>query len=255
MEEEKQPVSDVFVRKPANPLSVPAAIIAAGVIVAVAIVYSNKQQGPVSPSLGTPQAGQGAPAGTAAASAPKFLACLNAGQQTAKIDADLQDAVAAGGQGTPYSVVVSKSGKTFPISGALPFAQVKSIVDSALADQGGKADIKFRPISAADHIWGDPNAPVKIIEYSDLQCPFCQRFHPTMQQIVTEYKGQVAWVYRHFPLEQIHPHARKEAEAAECAAELGGNNAFWVFVDALFKGTPTSDPAELAKIATQIGLP
>lgn len=118
-------------------------------------------------------------------------------------------------------------------------------------------EITFRPISEEDHIRGDRNAPVKIIEYSDTECPFCKSFHPTMQRAVDEYDGQVAWVYRHFPLDQIHSKARKEAEATECANELGGNDAFWAYVDRLFEVTPSNDGLDLKQlpeIAAYVGL-
>lgn len=114
-----------------------------------------------------------------------------------------------------------------------------------------------RPVSSADHVFGDPNASVKIIEFSDLECPFCKRFHYTMKQVVEAYKGKVAWVYRHSPIDQLHPKARKEAEASECAAELGGNTKFWAYIDRLFELTPSNnglDPALLPKIATDVGL-
>lgn len=113
------------------------------------------------------------------------------------------------------------------------------------------------PITNEDHVRGNPDAPVKIVEYSDTECPFCKRFHPTMQQAIQEYDGKVAWIYRHFPLDSIHPKADKEAEATECAAELGGNDAFWRYVDRLFEVTPSNnnlDPAELPKIAQFVGL-
>ena len=117
----------------------------------------------------------------------------------------------------------------------------------------------MRPISAEDHILGNPNAPIKIIEYSDFECPFCKTFHQTMNQIVKEYGagGQVAWVYRHFPLDNIHSKADKEAEASECAAELGGNEAFWAYTEKIFEVTPSNnglDPAFLPQIAKEIGL-
>jgi len=86
----------------------------------------------------------------------------------------------------------------------------------------------------SDHILGEREAQVYLIEYSDFQCPFCQRFHPVTKQVLEEYDGEVSVVYRHFPLDQIHPLARGAAEASECAAELGGNEAFWGFVDAAF---------------------
>ncbi|OGZ44587.1 MAG: hypothetical protein A3J55_01870 [Candidatus Ryanbacteria bacterium RIFCSPHIGHO2_02_FULL_45_17b] len=92
------------------------------------------------------------------------------------------------------------------------------------------------PLAATDHVLGNPSAPVKIIEYSDLECPFCARFHETLKQAMDEYgkDGKIAWVYRHFPLEQIHSSARLGATASECAARIGGTQAFWSFIDAVF---------------------
>src|SRR3989338_2262498 len=93
-----------------------------------------------------------------------------------------------------------------------------------------------RALAEADHVLGNPSAPVKIIEYSDLECPFCSRFHESMKQVMDEFgkDGKIAWVYRHFPLEQIHSNARPGANGAECANELGGTQAFCDFVDAVF---------------------
>lgn len=118
---------------------------------------------------------------------------------------------------------------------------------------------KLIPVSASDHVRGNSNAPVKIVEYSDTECPFCKRFHDTMKQVMDNEgkQGKVAWVYRHFPLDQLHSKARKEAEATECAAELGGNDKFWAYLDRLMEITPANnglDPAELPKIAQYVGL-
>lgn len=121
-------------------------------------------------------------------------------------------------------------------------------------------DLKqMKPISSEDHIRGNPNAPVKIVEYSDFECPFCKRFHDTMKQASTEYGDQVAWIYRHFPLDQLHPvKARKEAVASECAAEQGGNDAFWKYTDRFFELTPSNNQTDidtvLPQIAKEIGL-
>lgn len=117
---------------------------------------------------------------------------------------------------------------------------------------------KMAPISAEDHIRGNPDAPVKIVEYSDTECPFCKRFHETMKQVTAEYGDQVAWVYRHFPLDSLHSKARKEAVASECAAEQGGNTAFWKYLDRWFELTPSNDQTDidtvLPQIAREIGL-
>ncbi len=100
---------------------------------------------------------------------------------------------------------------------------------------GTSGEINNSPITTEDHIRGNvETAQVVIVEYSDIDCPFCQRFHPTMQQILDEYQGKVAWVYRHFPLDSLHPEARKKAEASECVAALGGNEAFWTYLDRLY---------------------
>lgn len=91
------------------------------------------------------------------------------------------------------------------------------------------------PVTKDDHIRGNPNAPIVIIEYSDYDCPFCRIFHDTMTKVIDTYgkDGKVAWVYRHFPIAQLHPGAPKISEASYCVAELGGNEAFWKFSDAL----------------------
>lgn len=106
------------------------------------------------------------------------------------------------------------------------------------------------PVTESDHIRGNPNAPIVLVEYSDYDCPFCKNFHETMQQVMAEYgvDGQVAWVYRHFPLQQLHPNAPKIAEASECVAELGGNDAFWTFTDLVFSERGTNDPTDISRL-------
>ncbi len=114
-------------------------------------------------------------------------------------------------------------------------------------DTGNVKEISIVPISTDDHIRGDiENAKVVIVEFSDIDCPYCQRFHPTMKQILADYQGQIAWVYRHFPLDSLHPEARKKAEAAECVAALGSNEAFWTYLDRLYEES-TDDLVGFAK--------
>ncbi len=88
------------------------------------------------------------------------------------------------------------------------------------------------PISDTDFIRGNEDAKIVLVEYSDLECPFCARFHPTVQQIVEEYPDDVAWVYRHYPL-SFHPNAQKAAEGSECVGKQLGGDGFWKYVDAL----------------------
>ena len=148
------------------------------------------------------------------------------------------------------------------IAGAIYFSSVKPATTEQANQQpqAGSASLEnVRAISDADHIRGNINADIKIVEYSDTECPFCQRFHTTMKQVMDEYgkDGKVAWVYRHSPIDQLHSKARKEAVAAECANELGGNEKFWEYLDRLYEVTPSNnglDPKELPKIAEYVGL-
>lgn len=112
-------------------------------------------------------------------------------------------------------------------------------------------------LTKSDHIRGDKNAPLTLIEYSDYECPFCKRFHPTVLQVLEAFKGQVKLVYRHFPL-SFHANAQKEAEAAECAGELGGNDAFWNYTDKIFERTASNGTGfaleALVPLAKELGL-
>jgi protein-disulfide isomerase len=110
-------------------------------------------------------------------------------------------------------------------------------------------------VTEADHIRGSLDAPIVLVEYSDLECPFCARFHPTMQQVMEEYGDQVAWVYRHYPL-SFHPQAQPAAEASECIARDYGNDAFWDYADMVFErvnvnGSLTRD--DIFNIAGELG--
>ncbi|HWX77523.1 MAG TPA: DsbA family protein [Candidatus Acidoferrales bacterium] len=118
---------------------------------------------------------------------------------------------------------------------------------------------KVRRVSASrDHVYGNPNAPVSLIEYSDFECPFCKRFHATANEIVDAYGGKVNWVYRHFPLSMHNPGAQKEAEASECVAQLGGNDAFWKFANAIYARTKSNGNGfpldQLVPLGKEIGL-
>jgi protein-disulfide isomerase len=117
-------------------------------------------------------------------------------------------------------------------------------------DQVAVKSIVVSPITKEDHLLGNPNADISIIEYSDTECPFCKRYHTTIQNVIDTYgkDGKVAWVYRHFPLDSIHPKTRKEAEATECANELGGNTAFWSVINSIYTNTPANNGLDAAKL-------
>lgn len=145
--------------------------------------------------------------------------------------------VAQGGQPTPQAPYTQMSE-----SEAGDFAQVSSIT---LSNNSIKYDGK--------HIRGNKDAEVYLIEYSDLQCPYCSVFHETAKQVVEEYDGRVAWVYKHFPLDSIHPDARPAALGSECVASLGGDEAFWSFVDEVFANQETVMD-KLSDVAVGLGI-
>ncbi len=121
-----------------------------------------------------------------------------------------------------------------------------------------EADVEMKPVDKNDHILGKFNAKVKIVEFSDLDCPFCKKFHPTVKRVAQEFgPRKVAVVYRHFPLDKLHPEARDKAQATECVASIGGNDSFWEFLDKLFDPSKTPEDVKLDKmvdIAEQIGI-
>ncbi len=142
-----------------------------------------------------------------------------------------------------------------PPSGKLEEEQVEKIpqVSSFTVDSGEGKDTDDVQLETGDHVRGSGEARVFLIEYSDYECPFCQKFHPTMQRVMEEYGDDVAWVYRHYPLEFLHAKAKPAAEAAECVAELAGNDAFWEYTDKLFEDSPAS-LNNLEDLAVEVGV-
>lgn len=226
---------------------VPGAIVVAGLLIAGAVVYIN------GPSGGTDVNTGGQEVALSAVEVAKeiglnkrdFQKCVDEGRYADAVNADIVAAEVAGGTGTPYFVIVGGNIEgAVVVSGAQPKANFEEALDMARGDAdlvafdentgfGYLANLS-EVVSEEDHAIGAVDAPITIIEYSDLECPFCQRAHPTIQSLVKE-NSDVSWVYRHLPLEAIHPTARPLAEGSECAAELGGNDAFWAFIDKVFE--------------------
>ena len=156
----------------------------------------------------------------------------------------------------PLAVVVAGA----LVAAAIFFGGGNSGSGALGTQQPGSEEItpKIAQVTDKDHIVGSPDAKVVIVEYSDTECPFCKIFHSTISRILQNYRGQsIAWVYRQFPIVELHSRAPKEAEATECAAELGGNDAFWAFTNKVFATTNSNDsldPAQLPIIAQSVGL-
>ena len=98
---------------------------------------------------------------------------------------------------------------------------------------------------------GPADAAVTIVEFSDFQCPYCQRVLTTVNEVLAKYPEEVRIVYRHLPLDRIHPNARGAAEAAACAEEQGQ---FWAYHDKLFQNNKALGKEDLLRYATDAGL-
>jgi protein-disulfide isomerase len=143
------------------------------------------------------------------------------------------------------------AGSTGPAAGAVA---KNDTPEAPVADTSDKID----PVTDADWIKGNVNAPVKIVEYSDFECPFCKRHHETLKPLLEKYGDKVAFVFRQFPLEQLHQKAMPVAIASECVGELGGDKAFWIFTDRYFEETLTNDRTNIdtviPKLAAESGV-
>ena len=116
-----------------------------------------------------------------------------------------------------------------------------------------------RPVSTADHVYGNPAAPVVLIEYADMDSEYSKDFQTVMEQVMQNYgaQGNVAWVYRDFPIVSQDPNSEQDAEAAECAANLGTPSDFFSFIDAMQAAAPGDsvfDPSGYDAIASQLGI-
>ena len=107
------------------------------------------------------------------------------------------------------------------------------------------------PVGDRDHILGPAEAPATVVEYGDFECPHCGQAHPIVQALLKQLGSEMRFVYRHFPLIQIHPHAEHAAEAAEAA---GAQGRFWEMHDTLFENQDALEDEDLINYAAELGL-
>jgi protein-disulfide isomerase len=145
---------------------------------------------------------------------------------------------------------LEKNGTPAPTGDAKQAAKADNPAPSVAAKQPKK-------VTAADHIRGNKNAKVTLLEYSDFECPFCKNFDTTINDLLKSYGDKIRLVYRHYPL-PFHANAQKEAEASECVAELGGNDSFWKYADAIYARTTSNGTGialdQLGPMAAEFGV-
>lgn len=233
-------------------ITTPVAILVAGVLIVIAILITRggttgteSKSKTLSEQVGVSKAA--------------FAQCmkdtnLEALLKTTSENADkAMSGVPAEERGTPYSVIVGKNGTKAEIRGAYPKEEVLKLVAEV---KSGKVTTPYTgnipEITAEDHIIGSIDAPIVIVEYSDLECPYCKRFGGVMKEIVAESNGEVAWIYRHWPVHtdtSRGQYALEKAGASECVAKIKGNDAFWQYVDLVFG---LMDPVEAKSVTNNL---
>lgn len=172
-----------------------------------------------------------------------FGKCLDSQATQTAVEADAQEGMARGVRGTPTFFINGQA-----LVGAQPYATVAQAIEAALAGETPPATepaapaltptpVTIAPVDEAMAL-GNPEAPVTIVEFSDYQCPFCERhFQETWPRIKADFvdTGRVRYVFKDFPITSIHPQAPKAHEAARCAGEQG---AYWEMHDRIFEGQP-----------------
>ncbi|MFH1047702.1 MAG: thioredoxin domain-containing protein [Patescibacteria group bacterium] len=129
-------------------------------------------------------------------------------------------------------------------------AAAPTAVQPTVAEEEDAGPIEVKPIADGERVLGDENADVTLYVYTDFECPFCSRFHPSFTQVMEEFDGQIKAVIRHFPL-SFHTNARPAANAAECAAEQGK---YYEFIDGLFENQDRLGSALYTELAADLGL-
>lgn len=168
----------------------------------------------------------------------EFIACID-GESSQKIAEDVQQATDAKMQGTPYFIIEFGPFENPSNVIAVPGAISREVFDDILARKDVPTGLTPVPIppyvrpTTNDHVRGDlAQSEVRIIEYADIDCPFCKKVYPVVADIQSS-ETNVAWIYRHYPLTRLHPYAYLKAQGTECVAQLGGESLFWKYLDKL----------------------
>jgi diadenylate cyclase len=109
----------------------------------------------------------------------------------------------------------------------------------------------LEPVGTRDHARGPEDAPVTLVKYGDYECPYCREAHPVLKELQARVGEQVRFIFRHFPLDSVHPRARRAAQAAEAAASQGR---FWEMHDLLYERQGELGEVDLMRYAAELGL-
>jgi len=224
-------------------ISTPVAIVVAGVLIMIGILLTGGKGGVVKEKTLSEQLG---------ISKEKLTECVK-GVDTealyAKIESSVNSAmkdVPAEQRGTPYSVIIGANGVKTEIRGAKSKEDIQRLI--AEVSSGTVTTPYTGEIVATeegDHLYGNPEALIKVIEYSDFECPYCKIFHETMTTLVNESNGSISWVFRHWP---IHQNSVAKLIASECVTTIKCNDAFWKYADLMFGLLKTEDTSDVDQL-------
>jgi len=145
----------------------------------------------------------------------------------------------------PISIIIA----SLLVAGAVILTSNNSPKNTASADT--QSSVEFKVPGEDDHIRGNINAQITVVEYSDFNCTFCARLHPTLSKIIEDSGGEVNWAYRHFA---NYSKGRVAAIGSECVAKLSGNNAFWEFSDVMFNNQKSLGDKFSIETAVSLGV-
>lgn len=160
----------------------------------------------------------------------KFNSCLDDGKFAQKVTDDQSEGTTLGVSGTPTFFI-----NGVMLVGAQPQTEFEKVIDAEIKDGSGAtaAGSERKTVkTGVGPVLGGSNAKVKIVEFSDFECPYCKSAQVTIKAVMEKYGDSVSLEYRHFPL-SFHPNANRAAQAAECALD---QNKFWEMHDKMFEG-------------------
>ena len=184
----------------------------------------------------------------------EIKACLDANKYAGRVTKDMEQGVALGITGTPTIVLLDReTGKTVMVSGAYPFEPLKISIEKLLSGEVQVGDTVYENTEVGikmvvgqlenidlvedDHLRGNPQARIALIEYTDLDCQYCAQFNATAFMLGDQFGEDLVWVYRHFPIASLHPNAFNKAQLIECANEQAGAEAFWILADTYYENS------------------
>jgi protein-disulfide isomerase len=170
--------------------------------------------------------------------AAEIQQCAQNDEFAQEVENDIASGTAAGVKGTPHSFVLIDNA-VYEIPGAYEESGMREFFDDLLAGNEPRAtDIsattELAPVDESDWIRGSDDARITVIEYSDIDCPYCKQFHTAITNMMEDYRDDVRWVFRHMPIDALHPTAREKAETAECIGASAGAEKFWEYIDRIF---------------------